>query len=138
MKNMYDGMATLDGAGEAWVTLPDWFESLNESFRYQLTCIGEPALVYIKQKISGNRFLISGGHPGMEVSWLVTGVRRDAYAKAHPMLVEAPKEGSARGQYLHPEAYGLPETRSVEYDKIRASRSVPAVPPALPIGAVKK
>ena len=63
MKNMYDGTVTLDGAGEASVELPAWFESLNENFRYQLTCIGEPAQVYIKQKVSGNRFLIAGGKP---------------------------------------------------------------------------
>ena len=40
MKNIYDGVAIFDGAGEAIVTLPDWFEALNEDFRYQLTPMG--------------------------------------------------------------------------------------------------
>lgn len=136
MKNMYDGTATLDGSGQAWVQLPAWFESLNENFRYQLTCIGEPALVYIKQKVTGNRFLIDGGKPGMEVSWQVTGTRKDAYAKAHPMQVEVAKEGADRGQYLNPEVFGLPESRSVYYAKLRASRLPAAAPHApAPMGA---
>ena len=28
MKNIYDGVVTLDGKGEATVQLPDWFEAL--------------------------------------------------------------------------------------------------------------
>lgn len=126
MKNVYDGVATLDNGGEAWVQLPAWFESLNTSFRYQLTCIGEPALIFIKQKISGNRFLISGGKPGLEVSWQVTGVRQDAYAKAHPMSVEVEKKDAERGRYFHPEAFGLPETKGLDYE--RRHRAEPAAP----------
>ena len=131
MKNMYDGTVVMDAGGEAWVELPAWFESLNENFRYQLTCIGEPALVYIKQKISGNRFLIAGGKAGLEVSWQVTGVRKDAYARAHPMQVEVEKEGADRGLYLNPEAFGLPESRSVYYAKIQAAH-LPSTAPRKP------
>jgi hypothetical protein len=43
MKNLYDGVATLDGKGRAVVRLPNWFEALNAEFRYQLTAIGRPA-----------------------------------------------------------------------------------------------
>jgi hypothetical protein len=32
MKNVYDGIAILDGAGEAIVELPSWFEALNTDF----------------------------------------------------------------------------------------------------------
>jgi len=39
MMNVYNGNALLDANGEAWVELPDWFETLNRDFRYQLTCI---------------------------------------------------------------------------------------------------
>jgi len=35
MKNIYDGVVTLDSAGEAVVELPAWFEALNQDFRYQ-------------------------------------------------------------------------------------------------------
>lgn len=123
MKNVYDGVATLDPAGEAWVDLPVWFESLNSDFRYQLTCIGQPALVYVKEKLSGNRFLIAGGEAGVEVSWQITGVRRDAYARANAMEVELDKLGAERGQYLHPEAFGFDASRSVEAEKLRAAEA---------------
>ncbi len=112
MKNVYDGVAALDTRGEAMVDLPVWFEALNRDFRYQLTCIGGFAPVYIAEEIHGNRFRISGGRPGMKVSWQVTGIRRDAYARAHPIQVEEAKPEAERGTYLHPEAFGIsPEKR---------------------------
>lgn len=37
------------------------------------------------------RFKIAGGKAGLEISWQVTGVRQDAYAKAHPLVVEQGK-----------------------------------------------
>jgi hypothetical protein len=40
MKNIYDGVAVVDTNGEAEVELPDWFDALNNDFRYQLTPIG--------------------------------------------------------------------------------------------------
>lgn len=43
--------------------------------------------LYIAEEIHGNRFKIAGGKPGAKVSWQVTGVRHDAWAKAHPMQV---------------------------------------------------
>ncbi len=53
MKNIYDGIATLDARGEAWVDLPDYFDALNKDFRYQLTAIGAPALsLYIADEIA--------------------------------------------------------------------------------------
>ena len=62
MMNIYDGNATLDGSGEAVVTLPDWFETLNRDFRYQLTAVGAPGPnLYVAEEISGNHFKIAGG-----------------------------------------------------------------------------
>jgi hypothetical protein len=91
MKNMYDGIAILDGKGEAEVRLPEWFEALNRDFRYQLSCIGSFAPVYVAEQIHENRFRIAGGTPGLEVSWQVTGIRHDPYAIAHPSPVEVDK-----------------------------------------------
>ena len=66
----------LDEAGEAEVQLPSYFEALNIDYRYQLTAVGGPGPnLYVAQKISGNRFRIAGGAPGLEVSWQVTEVR---------------------------------------------------------------
>ena len=47
----------------------------------------------------------------MKVSWQVTAVRQDAYAKAHPLVVEEEKSSLYRGFYRHPELYGQPEEK---------------------------
>jgi hypothetical protein len=106
-KNIYDGLATLDESGSAWVTLPAWFEALNSDFRYQLTCVGGYAQIYVAEEIRDNRFRIAGGRPGLRVSWQVTGVRQDAVARAHPFNVEEDKAPAERGKYLYPEELGL-------------------------------
>ena len=108
MKNIYDGVAVFDGAGEAIVTLPDWFEALNEDFRYQLTPMGAAFVPYIADEIAGNQFRIAGGISGRKVSWQVTGIRHDAFANANRIRVEEMKPDAAVGTYLHPEAFGLP------------------------------
>ena len=66
MKNIYDGVAVFDAAGEAIVTLPDWFEALNEDFRYQLTPMGAAFVPYVAEEIAGNQFKIGRGHPWQE------------------------------------------------------------------------
>jgi hypothetical protein len=108
MKNIYDGVAVFDGAGEAIVTLPDWFEALNGDFRYQLTPMGAAFVPYIADEIASNQFKIGGGISGMKVSWQVTGIRRDAFANANRIQVEEMKPNAAVGTYLHPEAFGQP------------------------------
>ena len=107
MKNIYDGVVVLDEQGEAEVQLPDWFEPLNQDFRYQLTAIGAPApKLHIARKIEDHQFRIAGGNGGLEVSWQVTGIRHDAYATAHPIAVEEEKLENEKGLYLHPEEHG--------------------------------
>jgi hypothetical protein len=116
MMNLYSGNVVLGRDGTASVQLPAWFEAVNGDFRYQLTAIGRssPGL-YVGQEISGNRFQIAGGAPGTKVSWQVTGVRHDAYAKAYPLVVERDKIALERGRYIHPELYGAPEQAGVEW-----------------------
>ena len=106
MLNTYSGNITLDSEGKATVQMPDWFEAENGDFRYQLTCIGGFAPVYVEKKLQDNRFEIAGGKAGIEVSWQVTGTRQDAYARAHPLEVEQDKVGEERGKYLNPVEYG--------------------------------
>jgi hypothetical protein len=101
MKNIYDGTVVLDAHGTATVALPAWFEAENGDFRYQLTAIGAPSPgLYIARKVAGNAFSIAGGAPDVEVSWQVTGVRRDRFARAHPLVVEQVKEVRARAAFV--------------------------------------
>ena len=114
--NLYNGNAVLGENGEAWVSFPEWFEALNRDFRYQLTAIGAPGPnLYVAEEIQANRFQIAGGKPGMKVSWQVTGIRQDPYLEAHRMKVEENKPQDERGFYLHPEVYGQPEKKGIEY-----------------------
>ncbi len=92
MMNIYNGNVVLDEAGEAEVQLPNYFEALNIDFRYQLTAVGGPGPnLYVAQKISENRFRIAGGVPGLEVSWQVTGIRNDTWARENRIQVEVDK-----------------------------------------------
>lgn len=103
MKNIYDGIATLDAHGEAIVELPDYFEALNRDYRYQLSGVSAPMPnLYIKSEVAKNRFSIGGGAPFGEVSWQVTGTRKDSFAEERRIVVEEKK--SAPG-YLYPELY---------------------------------
>ncbi|MEW5874902.1 MAG: hypothetical protein AB1752_06965 [Candidatus Zixiibacteriota bacterium] len=95
LKTFYDGTVTLDARGEADVDLPRWFEALSGDFRYQLTCVGGYAPVYIASEISDGRFRIAGGYPGLKVCWQISGIRRDPYAIENPMEVELDKPISA-------------------------------------------
>jgi len=131
MMNIYNGTVVLDANGEAWVEMPGWFEALNRDFRYQLTCIGGFAPVYIAEKVSGNRFKIGGGTPGLEVSWQVTGIRHDAFAVYNRIPVEEMKPAEEIGFYLHPQALGQPEELGVEWahnreamERLRVQRGV--------------
>ena len=45
--------------------------------------------------------------------WQVSGVRHDAYAKAHPLQVEAVKSPEEAGLFLHPEEHDEPAERSL-------------------------
>ena len=117
MMNIYNGNVTTDGRGDAVVSLPDWFETLNRDFRYQLTVIGQFAQAIVSEEIAAGRFTIKTDKPNVKVSWQVTGIRQDAWAKAHPIPVEEVKPEAERGSYLHPELYGAPEEKGVLWAK---------------------
>ena len=110
MKTIYDGVITLDATGHATVILPDYFDALNKDFRYQLTCVGGFAPVFVEHKIDHNEFTIAGGTPGLEISWQVTGIRKDPWAQLHRVPVEELKSPDDVGKYLAPDAYGKPES----------------------------
>jgi hypothetical protein len=114
MLNVYGGTARLDANGRARIRLPHYFAALNGDCRYQLTAVGLPAPnLHVAGKVEHNSFRIAGGAPGQEVCWLVTGIRQDAWATAHPVRVERAKRRRDRGKYLNPEVFGEPRSASL-------------------------
>lgn len=73
LKNVYDGVVSLNERGEAIVEMPHFFGVSNRDFRYFLTPVGAsmPGL-YIAEELTNNRFKISGGLALRKVSWQVT------------------------------------------------------------------
>jgi hypothetical protein len=115
MKDIYDGVVTTDAKGEATVTLPSYFETLNRDFRYQLTIMGDQfAQARVSSKIKDNRFSIKTDKPNVEISWQVTGIRHDPYAEQHPITSEQAKPANERGFYLHPELYNQPDSKQMD------------------------
>jgi hypothetical protein len=113
MMNIYNGNVTTDAQGDAVVSLPEWFETLNRDFRYQLTVVGQFAQAIVAGEVAGGQFSIKTDKPNVKVSWQVTGIRQDAWANAHRIPVEVEKPEVERGFYLHPELYGAPEEKGV-------------------------
>ena len=133
MKNVYDGVIVTDGRGYATVALPDWFDTLNRDFRYQLTVVDETdSAEFVQAKIVAgirdNQFTLRTSAPNVKVSWQVTGIRQDAWAEAHRIPVEVEKPGAERGSYLHPELYGLSDEYLVTTRVKQAAGSVPQAP----------
>jgi hypothetical protein len=115
MMNVYNGNTTTDENGDAVVELPSYFEALNKDFRYQLTVVGMFAQAMVSNKIKSNRFTIKTNAPNVEVSWQVTGIRRDQWANHNRIPVEEEKPERERGYYLHPNVFDQPEERGIEW-----------------------
>jgi hypothetical protein len=125
MTNVFNGNIRLDSEGKATVSLPDWFESANADFKYQLTAIGAPGPnLYISKEVTGNNFEIAGGTPGMKVSWQISATRNDNYAKSNPMVNVTEKKADEKGFYIHPEAFGKPEEKGIEYQTMKNSGAI--------------
>jgi len=92
MMNIYNGSVVTDSTGVAVVTMPSYFEALNRDFRYQLTVVGgEFAQAIVGSEVAGGIFTIRTDKPNVAVSWQVTGIRQDAWANAHRLVVEEDK-----------------------------------------------
>jgi hypothetical protein len=113
MMNIYNGNITTDQSGRAVIDLPAYFGALNRDFRYQLTVVGQFAQAIVAEEVKDNRFVIQTSVPGVKVSWQVTGIRQDAWANKNRIPVEEVKPERERGSYLHPEAFGKDEERSI-------------------------
>jgi hypothetical protein len=123
-KAFYDGIVRTDSNGEATVIMPDYFSSLATEFRYQLTVIGEFAQAIVLRKIENGQFTIKTDKPNVEVSWLVTGIRRDAFAMNNEFQVQSPKPPHEVGKYYHPSAFGVSREHGVDYEHEKAVEEV--------------
>jgi hypothetical protein len=47
--------------------------------------------------------------------WQVTGIRQDAWANAHRIPVEEEKNEREAGFYIHPELFGAPPEKQIEW-----------------------
>jgi hypothetical protein len=110
--NVYTGNVTLDGNGAATVDLPEYVEAINRDYRYQLTAIGGAApRLHIAAELDNNSFRIAGGEANMKVSWQVTGIRDDAWAREHPFQTVVRKPAAKQGTYRNPAARGAPTSQ---------------------------
>ena len=124
MINIYSGNAVLDSDGKVSVEIPEWVEYYNAEFRYQLTAVGGAAPdLHIAEEVKNGIFKIAGGKPGMKVSWEITGIRNDNYAKQNPVEVEKFKTTDERGFYINPEAYGFAREYGIDYQKEKKIKS---------------
>lgn len=113
MMNIYNGNATTDANGDATVALPAYFDALNRDFRYQLTVIGQFAQAIVSSKVVDNHFSVKTDKPNVEVSWQVTGIRNDAYAKTHTLPAEIDKGTANHGRFVNPEVFGKPASMAL-------------------------
>ncbi|HWP31659.1 MAG TPA: hypothetical protein VNK96_08055 [Fimbriimonadales bacterium] len=119
--NAYSGNVVTDARGYATVQLPDYFESINRDFRYQLTVLDDGeredfVLVKVVRKIRNNQFTIRSSAPNTEVSWRVEAIRNDLWVQKHGFKTKQEKPEEHKGKYLHPELYGMPKEYEIHYD----------------------
>lgn len=118
MMNIYNGVVTTDDKGYATVTMPEWFQALNQDFRYQLTVIDEAdgedfVMTKVVKPVADNRFTLRASKGGVRVSWQVTGIRHDAFARDQRIPTEVLKSESERGMFLYPQGFGFGDERRI-------------------------
>jgi hypothetical protein len=132
--NAYSGNVVTDARGYATIQLPDYFDSINRDFRYQLTVIDDSddfVLAKVVREIQNNQFTIRTSAPRVKVSWEVKAVRNDRYVQAYRYKTIQEKEDEIKGRYLHPELFGMPKEHGIHYrpdmERVRAeTRKDPA------------
>lgn len=131
--NIYSGTLTLGADGQAWVDLPDYFESINKDAGFHLTAMGKPSpMLHVAERTNG-RFRIAGGEAGTQVCWMVTATRNDAWVRTHGAPVETPKGPRDRGKFLAPSLFGRPPEDGIFFRR----RSITPAPAAQPITTVR-
>jgi hypothetical protein len=113
---VYRGRARLDGGGQSVVEMPKYFVALTKEDQasIHLTPVGRPFMTGAEWN-PGFRSLTVYGEAGREVFWEVLAERDDPVIHQLAQPVEEDKVPEERGYYLHPKAFGLSDTRNVEW-----------------------
>ena len=111
--NIYDGNITTDSNGYATVQLPSYFDAENADPRYQLTAIGSFARAAVWKEERNNEFVLRTDAGHVKVSWQVTAIRNDPYARSQRAPAEQLKPASDRSRYLYPQGFGKPASAAI-------------------------
>lgn len=117
-QNFYNGNVVTDEKGYAWVDLPTYFNDINTNFKYQLTVVDSSddfVLAKVTDEISGNRFRIRSSAPRVKVSWMVFADRNDERVRFSRPTDVREKSETERGKYQHPEYFGMPASKGMDY-----------------------
>jgi hypothetical protein len=109
----YSGNVRTGSGGRATVRLPVYASALAGDWRYSLTPIGSFARAIVAREVRGDSFAVRTDRPRVKVSWVLIGIRRDVYAKAHPFVARRPKRHGDRGLYVHPTEHGQAASRAL-------------------------
>jgi hypothetical protein len=125
---IYRGRVQLDGAGEAAVEMPAYFEALTkeDEASVHLTPVGRPFLTGAEWNPGFRSFTVYG-EPDRAVFWEVLADRDDPVMRQLARPVEEDKGPDNklcdRGKLLYPEAYGYPETMDRDYEELMQVRA---------------
>jgi hypothetical protein len=119
---IYRGKTRLNSQGESVVTMPDYFTALSKEDKASIhvTPVGRPFLSGAEWNV-GYQSLTIYGDPDREVFWEVLAECDDPVARQSARPVEEMKGPDTicdRGKLLDPTAYGYPESKAKEYDRL--------------------
>lgn len=104
----YRGNVTLDATGHATVQMPEWFDALNDDLAITYGEWGDAPRARTSHTIANGWVIV--GQPHQRVSWMASGLRADAWAKAHPVQVETEKDEANQGKVAAWIEHGLDES----------------------------
>ena len=78
-----------------------------------VAAVGAAAFVW-GAVVERNRFTIRTNLANVEVSWQVTGIRKDPWAERNRIQVEVDKTPEEQGFYLNPEVHGQPAELGID------------------------
>lgn len=113
-RNVYQGTVLTGSDGFAWVSLPNYYDSINRDGLVQLTVVDSSAdfvMAKVSQDVKGGKFQVRTSKPRVRINWRVEAIRNDRWVQKNGSEAEPLKSREFRGTYLEPELYGKPASR---------------------------